>query len=215
MVNILNNKDKTRYRMKRMKLLNSHGDICPYTPWTVALLDNLFRRLIQNPKNLVGNYVRPGMTVLDIGCGTGYFTLAMAGMVGPGGNVIAVDVQKEMLDEIQKKSKQHDLSHRIRLHISKPDAIGIQDKADFILSFYMVHEVPERYAFFSEVAGLLAPGGTYLVVEPKFHVSKTAFDETLYYATQAGFSIQSRPKILFSRAALLVKESKPPVSMQI
>ena len=199
--------------MKTIKVFNSYGDICPYTPWTAALLDNGIRKKLQNPKKLVGDYVHPGMTVLDIGCGTGYFTLAMAGMVGPEGTVIAVDVQEEMLNELQQKSRLMNLSHRIRLHLCKPDTIGIQEQADFILSFYMIHEVPKRHAFFLEVAGLLAPGGMYLVVEPKFHVSKAAFDETLYYATQAGFHIQSRPKIVFSRAALLVKESNPPISV--
>ena len=183
-----------------------HGDICPCTPWTAAMLDNVFRTVFQNPKKIVGDYIRPGMTVMDIGCGPGFFTLAMAKMVGPGGLVISIDVQQEMLDLVKKKSEKLDLLGRILFHLGTPEAIGICKNADFILSFYMVHEVPDRDVFFKEVAGLLKPGGRYLIVEPVFHVSEKAFDDTLAHARKAGFTVEKQPKVLLSRAALLVKE---------
>jgi len=182
------------------------GDICPCTPWTATMLDNVFRTIFQNPRKIVGDYVRQGMTVMDIGCGPGFFTLAMAKMVGPGGMVIAIDVQKEMLDLVKKKSEKLNLVRCIWFHQGKPDAIGIQKNADFILSFYMVHEVPDRDAFFREVAGLLNQGGRYLIVEPIFHVSEKAFNDTIDHARIAGFSVEKQPKVLLSRAALLVKE---------
>jgi len=43
---------------------------------------------------------------MDIGCGPGFFTLAMAEMAGPGGRVIAIDMQQEMLDLVTKKAKE-------------------------------------------------------------------------------------------------------------
>lgn len=191
--------------MNTHKSPRSHGDICPYTPWTLAMLDNLVRKLLQNPRTMVGPYLKPGMTAMDIGCGPGFFTLAMAQMVGSQGQVIAIDVQKEMLDLVKRKSKKSNLDQRILFHQCKPDSLGMQQRADFILSFYMVHEVPDRDLFFSEVIGLLAPGGKYLIVEPNFHVSKAAFDDTLDHAIRAGFRVESRPKIFISRAAILRK----------
>jgi len=50
--------------------------VCPW--WLAYTFDNPFRRLFQNPDRILGNDAKPGHTVLDIGCGLGYFTLAMA-----------------------------------------------------------------------------------------------------------------------------------------
>jgi ubiquinone/menaquinone biosynthesis C-methylase UbiE len=181
----------------------SHGDFCRYSPWTAPFFDNLFRKLFQNPEKIVGPYIRPGMTVMDIGCGPGYFTLAMALMVGPGGRVIAIDMQQEMLDLVKRKSDRLGLSERIRFHRCAPDSLGIEEKAGFVLSFYMVHEVPDRDALFREVGGLLESGGKYLIVEPGFHVSREAFEDTLRHAESAGFRVEGRPKVWLSRAAVL------------
>jgi len=200
---VLNKKNEESIHMNRHQTHRTPGDICPYTPWTVTMLDNLFRKLLQNPEKIIGDYIQPGMKVMDIGCGPGFFTLAMARMVGPRGNVIAIDVQKKMLDIVLKKSEALSLADRIQFHQCKSDTIAIEHNADFILSFYMVHEVPDKDIFFSEVARLLAPGGKYLVVEPNFHVSPTDFEETLTMATNAGFQVIKRPRIRLSHAALL------------
>jgi ubiquinone/menaquinone biosynthesis C-methylase UbiE len=181
------------------------GDYCRYSPWTAPFFDNLFRKIFQDPEKIVGPYVRPGMTAMDIGCGPGFFTLAMAKMVGPGGKVIAIDMQQEMLDLVKRKSDQAGLSDRIRFHRCRQDSLDTDAKAGFILSFYMVHEVPERDALFREGSGLLEPGGRYLIVEPGFHVSAEAFEDTLRHAEKAGFGVEERPKVRFSRAALLKK----------
>ncbi len=82
----------------------AQGSLCRYSPWTAPFFDNLIRKIFQDPDKIVGPYVRPGMTVMDIGCGPGFFTLAMARMAGPEGRVIAVDMQQEMLDLVKKKS---------------------------------------------------------------------------------------------------------------
>lgn len=192
--------------MNTNQTLTIHRDICPYTPWTLAMLDNIVRKLLQNPKKIVGGLIQPGMKVLDLGCGPGFFTLPMAQMVGPLGMVIAIDVQKEMLDLVMQKSERSGLVDRIWFHQCTPESLDIKEQVDFILSFYMVHEVPDRDTFFSEVADLLNPGGKFLVVEPVFHVSAIAFDDTISHAIKAGFRIESLPHFRLSRAAILMKE---------
>ena len=90
------------------------GDICCYSPFRGWMLDNWIRRLFQNPKNIFGDYVKEGMTAIDIGCGPGMFTLAMAAIVGDTGTVIAVDIQQEMLDLVRKKAERKGFVSRIR-----------------------------------------------------------------------------------------------------
>jgi ubiquinone/menaquinone biosynthesis C-methylase UbiE len=76
---------------------------------------------------------------------------------------------------------------------------------DFVLAFYMVHEVQNKEAFFKEIGSLLQPNGQVLVVEPPFHVTKTAFEETLRVAQSVGLTLAERPKIPLSKAVILRK----------
>jgi ubiquinone/menaquinone biosynthesis C-methylase UbiE len=184
-------------------VVNSSTDVCSYKlAWT---LDNWIRKYIHSPYKIVGEYIKEGQTVLDLGCGPGFFSLAMAEMVGEKGRVISVDIQEEMLQMLRDKCERAGLKSRIILHKSQPDKIGISDMANFALAFYMIHEVPNKRSFLSEVSSHLKPDGRLLIVEPKFHVSKPDFDNTLKVAQSAGLKQICEPKILFSRAALLIK----------
>ena len=182
-------------------MTNEPAKVCP---WQHAwFLDNWVRRAVHNPDKIIGRYIEEGQTVLDLGCGPGMFSLAMARMVGEGGKVISVDIQDEMLQILRQKSERAGLDSRIILHKSQTGLIGISEKVDFALAFYMVHEVPDRVGFLSEVASLLKPRGRFLIVEPKLHVSKSSFEETVAVAESTGLRRISQPKVLFSRAALL------------
>ena len=70
--------------------------VCPW--WGGYFIDNWFRRWLHSPERILAPYVKPGMSVLDFGCGMGIFSVAMARMVGDEGQVIAVDVQQQMLE---------------------------------------------------------------------------------------------------------------------
>jgi len=186
-------------------MINEPDRICP---WQHAwFLDNWVRRAIHNPDRIIGIYIEKGQTVMDLGCGPGMFSLAMAKMVGEEGKVISVDIQEEMLHILRRKSEDAGLKSQILLHKSRPDGIGVREKANFALAFYMVHEVPDKAGFLSEVATLIKPQGRVLIVEPKWHVSESSFEETLEIAQSTGLLLISRPKILFSRAVLLQKNS--------
>jgi ubiquinone/menaquinone biosynthesis C-methylase UbiE len=175
--------------------------ICPW--WLARSLDNPIRRLIHRPKKILSEYIESGQTVLDLGCGPGTFTIAMAKMVGETGKVIAVDVQDEMLQMVKKKASREGLESRIITHKSEHDRIGISEKVDFALAFYMVHEVPDAEAFLKEIAAILKPIGKLMIVEPKLHVSASSFKKTLEAASLAGLKPISEPKIRFSRSVLL------------
>ena len=174
--------------------------ICPL--WLAHSLDNPIRRLIHNPEKILGGYIDQGQTVLDIGCGPGTFTIAMAKMVGENGKVIAVDVQDEMLQTVRRKAAKDGLDSRIITHKSGPDGIVISEKVDFALAFYMVHEVPDAQALLNEIFNLLKPKGKLLIVEPRGHVSAPSFRKTLDAAGLAGLKPISEPKIIFSRSML-------------
>jgi SAM-dependent methyltransferase len=107
-----------------------------------------------------------------------------------------------MLQIVREKAAQQGLESRIVTHKSDPDRIGISEKEDFALAFYMVHEVPNAVAFLGEIVSILKPKGRLLIVEPMFHVSANAFERTIEVARQAGLRPISEPKIRFSRGKL-------------
>lgn len=175
--------------------------ICPLEK--AGLLDFGLRQLLQNPKKILGPYVREGMTALDLGCGPGFFTMEMARLAGSSGNVIAADLQAGMLEIVRSKIGNSDLAPRVKFHLCPANRIGLAQKCDFVLVFYMLHEVPDPGAFLREIRALLAENGKVLLVEPKWHVTPKAFLYAVAVMEQAGFTVLERPDIRFSRAVVL------------
>jgi ubiquinone/menaquinone biosynthesis C-methylase UbiE len=177
--------------------------VCPVE--RAGSLDNRIRRWFQNPQKILKPHIEEGMTVLDLGCGPGFFSIDMAQIVGRSGRVIASDLQEGMLKKLSEKINGTELEDRITLHKCEENKIGVSENVDFVLAFYMVHEVPDQEEFFIEIETILKPDGQVLIVEPPFHVSKTAFEETVRKARDAGFVDVERPKMFLSKAVILKK----------
>ncbi len=182
---------------------NRINRVCPVE--IARSLDNRIRRWIQNPRKILEHYIEKGMVVLDIGCGPGFFSIDMAHMVGRSGRVIAADLQEGMLKKIRDKIQGTELENRITLHKCEPNKIAVSEHVDFVLLFYMVHEVPHVDAFFSEIEAILKPNGKVFMVEPPFHVSKKAFENTIRKTNDAGLTVVERPKLFLNKAVILKK----------
>jgi ubiquinone/menaquinone biosynthesis C-methylase UbiE len=175
--------------------------ICPVE--RAGILDFSLRKLVHNPKRILSPYIKEGMTALDLGCGPGFFTLEMARLVGKSGKVIAADLQEGMLEKLREKLQNRDWANTIGLHHSRPDGIGLTEKFDFILVFYMLHEVPDQAVFLRELKTLLKANGKVLIVEPAFHVSEDDFKKSISTIEQSGFAVIAEPGIRFSRAVVI------------
>jgi len=166
-------------------------------------LDNSVRRLLQNPRKILKTYIHEGMTVLDLGCGPGFFAIEIAKMLKDSGKVISADLQEGMLEKIDQKIKGTKLEKRIEIHKCQEDTIGVTENVDFVLAFYMIHEVPNQDGLLRELKSILKPDGKIFIIEPKFHVSKKSFEGMINRIKDIGFEIVDRPKVFFSRTALL------------
>ena len=169
-------------------------------------LDNKWRRRLQNPQKILSPFLSPGLKVLDIGCGPGFFSIEIAKMIGDNGKLYSVDLQEGMLNLIKKKIAGTELESRIHLIKSDADGFSLPEKVDFILAFYMVHEVPDKAKFFESMKNYLNENGTLLIVEPKFfHVTKKEFESTISTAEKMGFKSSTGPKLWFSFSTILKK----------
>lgn len=181
--------------------------VCPW--WLAWTFDNPLRKWLQDPQRILGGYVEAGMTVADIGCGMGYFSVPMAKMVGPSGKVIAVDLQATMLRCVAGRARRAGVEDRIEMVLASEDDIKISLPVDFVLAFWVVHEVKNVPRFFGQVAAVLKPQGKMLVAELDMHVTREQFDASLVQAESAGFVVTGTPHVRWSRAVVLAYGSKP------
>jgi SAM-dependent methyltransferase len=109
--------------------------------------------------------LKPGMTVGDIGAGSGYHTVRLSRLVGPGGSVVAEDVTREYLIELARRVERLRLTnvvfalgdpHDPRLPVSSLDAA---------ILVHMYHEIAQPYAFLYNLASALKPGARIGIVD--------------------------------------------------
>lgn len=176
--------------------------VCPW--WLIRSFDNPLRHLVQKPEGILQGMIRPGDHCLDIGCGYGYFTIPMAGLAGASGSVTAADLQPQMLAGVRRRAEKAGVLRQVRLHQVDPTGLPFKGEFDFALAFWMIHEVPDQGELLNQIHVSLKPGGKFLLVEPKGHVKREDFAQTLHVGEEAGFTVHRRIRVFFSRAALLV-----------
>jgi tRNA A58 N-methylase Trm61 len=148
------------------------------------------------------------MTVLEPGPGLGFFTLELARLVGPAGRVVAVEIQARLVEGLKRRAARAGLLARLDARLASPASLGLDDlqgRIDFALAFAVVHEMPAGSSVFAEVTAALKAGGTLLLVEPRGHIPRGAFDDEVAAAALAGLRPTARPHVPLSRAALLQK----------
>lgn len=180
--------------------------LCPV--WIGHILASPLRRLFTPPEKILGPHVREGMTVLDVGCAMGFFSVPMASMVGPTGKVVCLDIQEKMLRSLEKRAKRAKVRDRIEMRVCAGDDLGLDDLAgrvDFAVAFAMVHEADDPEALIGQIYAALGDGGRLFVAEPKGHVSDEMFADTLRFARDAGFSIVEDSPFKPSHSVLLEK----------
>ena len=183
--------------------------LCP--PWIGYLLMSPIRRLYEDPAAVLGPHVRSGMTILDVGCAMGYFSLPLARMVGPSGRVVCVDIQERMLKTLRKRARRRGLEAIIEPRASTPTSLTLDDLAgavDFALAFHVAHETSHPDLFFVQCFAALRPGARFLVSEPVSCVSDEAWEETKGQARATGFTVVEETSTKKSWTMLLEKPSE-------
>lgn len=109
--------------------------------------------------------VMPGMTVADIGAGEGYYTIRLAGRVGPDGRVLAEDIVPEVRDKLAERVNR-DALENVSVRLGEPaDPKLPENSFDRIFMVHMYHEIGQPYEFLWKMRPSLKKGGRVIVVD--------------------------------------------------
>jgi SAM-dependent methyltransferase len=178
-----------------LSVLHAHRPhVCPWwLGWSLVLPG---RRWFLNPERWLTPLVEPGCRALEVGPGTGFFTLPLAERVGPNGRVWCVDLQPRMLAALERRLRRHGLADRVTTRVCGADDLGTSDLSgcvDLAVMIYVLHEVPDPARTLAQVAATLRPGGRLLLIEPKGHCSPELFAEELRIAHGLGLRLCEPP----------------------
>lgn len=129
-------------------------------------LDRGDRETTEQPEHVLDVLgVKPGMTVADVGAGSGYFTVRIAKRIAPNGHVLATDLQPEMLDLLRAKVKGAKLTNVVPVLATESDAKLPRSELDLVLMVDVYHELPKPAQTLAQVRAALRPEGRIALVE--------------------------------------------------
>jgi SAM-dependent methyltransferase len=109
--------------------------------------------------------LKPGMTVGDIGAGSGYHTVRLSRFIGPAGAVIAQDVRRDYLIELARRTERLKLTN-VRFALGQPHDPRLPASAlDAAILVHMYHEIAQPYAFLYNLAPALKRGARVGIVD--------------------------------------------------
>lgn len=168
-----------------------HSLPCPAWLSVLVEMDNPFTKVNRADTIIQLLNIKPGMRVLDIGCGPGRLTIPLAKAVGESGQVVALDIQEAMLNKVRDKANKEGLNNIEYINLDIGKSHLTHQGFDRVLLVTVIGEIPEQINAFKEIHAALASDGilsvTELIFDPHFHRQKTIVN----LAEQTGFKLKA------------------------
>jgi ubiquinone/menaquinone biosynthesis C-methylase UbiE len=136
-----------------------------FSPNKAFILEDDGRYVLLQPEKTLRQFgLREGMTIVDIGAGTGFFSRAASNIVGEKGTVYAADISSEMLDAFRRFS----VPNNVQLLQSNEYEVPVPSaQADLVLFAFVLHESEDIPRFLKEAMRLMKPDGSIAIIEWK------------------------------------------------
>jgi ubiquinone/menaquinone biosynthesis C-methylase UbiE len=166
-----------------------HPSACPYSQrfWVEAPHPFITRarlREILEPE--------PGERVLEVGPGTGYYALPVAGWLLPGGRLDVLDVQQEMIDHTMRRAAEEGIEN---IEPVRSDARAMpypDDSFDAAFLVTVLGEIPDQGAALRELRRVVKPGGRIVVGELFGDPHMVTHHALRERASEAGLSVERK-----------------------
>ncbi|PIP17275.1 MAG: hypothetical protein COX44_00810 [Candidatus Portnoybacteria bacterium CG23_combo_of_CG06-09_8_20_14_all_37_13] len=122
-----------------------------------------------NPQQLINQLnIKQGMKIADFGCGSGNITILLARSVGSGGEIIALDVQKDKLESVKSQARLESLSNikLVRANLEIAGSSGLENESvDLVMLANILFQSPKQKAIIQEAERILKPSGFLVIVD--------------------------------------------------
>lgn len=145
----------------------SHHDFADVEQWS-AVFDDPKRDAWQKPAALVAALgLAPGMTVADVGAGTGYLSRYLSEAVGPTGTVLAVDTEPTLVAHLRTRAEKDGLANVVPVLASPANPRLPARGVDLVLFLDTYHHLDDRLTYLRNLHAAMRPGGRVAVVDWK------------------------------------------------
>jgi len=182
----------------------SHRSFDDVGHWS-AVFDDPTRAAWQKPAELVAVLqLRPGMTVADLGAGTGYFSRYLSTAVGPAGTVFALETEPNMVTRLRERSESEHTANVVPVLASFDNPRLPTGSVDVVLIVDTFHHIDDRLPYLRNLAKALKPGGRVAIVDwekrqlpvgpPADH--KLAREQVIAEMESSGYALREAPALL-------------------
>lgn len=151
----------------------------------LLLQGRLYNDYTEHALRLAG--LRPGMRVLDVGCGPGDVSFVAAGLVGPTGTVLGVDAAPEMVELARARAAEQGFSAVHFIHAAI-DAIALDEPVDAIIGRLILMHLPDPAATLRHLSSFVRPGGVIAFAENDITGARSIPEMPLFGQVTAGIA---------------------------
>ena len=182
----------------------AHQPFSDVDKWT-KIFDDPRRDQWQKPQEIVAALgLKPGQIVADLGAGTGYFERHLSRAVAPGGIVLAIDPEPEMVRHLALRAMKEQTPNVVPVLALPDEPFLPPGRVDCVLIADTYHHIDDRLNYFRRMKGAMAPGGRVVIID--FHKRdlpvgpplqhKLAREFVLDEMKQAGWRLTAEPTFL-------------------
>ncbi len=150
----------------------------PCPAWLGWLLENPYMEAVASAATILDQLdLEAGMSVLDIGCGPGRLTIPAAKRVGSTGTVVALDIQPAMLQKLEQRLEEHQISNVQTILGGIGQNLLQKETFDRAILVTVLGEIPNQPPALQEIYDALKPNGllsvTEVIPDPHYQTQKT------------------------------------------